>query len=97
MATYISLLNFTAQGLRDVKDTVKRSESARKLGEKFGVTLKDIYWTQGRYDLVIVSEGSDETALNAFFLSLGKLGNITAQTLRGFTAADMQRIVDKIA
>ena len=59
MATYIVLTNFTEQGIRNVKDTVKRAEAFKESAGKFGVTVKDIYWTLGRYDLVVTVEGPD--------------------------------------
>jgi len=97
MATYVTLFNFTEQGLRNVKDTVKRVEAAKKAGAQAGLTIKDVVWTQGQYDIVVISEGSDETATNAFLLTTMKAGNVRGQTLRAFTAAEMQKILDKVA
>ena len=57
MATFISLLSFTDQGIRNVKDSPARSEEFRTMvEEKLGVTLKNIYWTVGRYDIVVIME-----------------------------------------
>jgi uncharacterized protein with GYD domain len=47
MTTYISLSNFTDQGIRNVRDTTKRADAVRELAKKFGATMKDIYWTLG--------------------------------------------------
>ena len=55
MSTYIVLANFTEQGIRNVKDTLKRAEAFKEAAGKFGVTVKDMYWTLGRYDLVVAS------------------------------------------
>ncbi|MBV8635167.1 MAG: GYD domain-containing protein, partial [Burkholderiaceae bacterium] len=76
MVTYISLLNFTDQGARSVKDTVKRFESAVKTGQEYGVTFKRGHWTMGQYDLVIEVEAKDEASLAAFTLAMASQGNV---------------------
>ena len=58
--------------------------------------MKEILWTQGQYDLVTIVEGSDDTAMSAMSLNVAKLGNVTGQTLRAFTAADMDKILAKV-
>jgi uncharacterized protein with GYD domain len=75
---------------------VKRAEAFRQMAETFGVTVKDIYWTQGRYDIVIVIEAPDELSATALNLSLSALGNIRTESLRAFSSADMLKIVAKM-
>jgi uncharacterized protein with GYD domain len=82
MATYVVLARFTDQGVKNAKDSPKRAEAFRQMAETFGVTVKDVFWTQGRYDIVIVIEAS-ATALN---LSLSALGNIRTESLRAFSS-----------
>ena len=60
MPTFISLFNWTEQGIRDVKDTAKRAEAFRSLTQAAGGSVKYIYWTMGRYDGVIVFEAPDD-------------------------------------
>lgn len=95
MATFISLLNFTDQGIRTVKDSPARYEAFRAMAEKLGVTVKNIYYTVGHYDLVTVLEGTDE-AVTAALLKVGSLGNVRTQTLRAFSLDDMKKIVGKM-
>jgi len=97
MARYVTLYNFTEQGLRNIKDTVKRAEAAKKAGSEVGIKIKEIVWTQGQYDLIAISEAPDEATANAFLLSMLKAGNLRAQTLRAFTAAEMEKILEKVA
>jgi len=97
MATYIVLGSFTDQGVRNVKDTTKRAEALRDLGKKFGVTVKDVYWTLGQYDVATVLEAPDDAAITALGLTLGALGNIRTQTLRAFSADEMGKILTKMA
>jgi uncharacterized protein with GYD domain len=97
MATYVTLYNFTEQGLRNIKDTVKRVDAAKKAASEAGITLKDVVWTQGQYDIVAISEAADEATATAFLLDTLKRGNVRAQTLRAFTAAEMAKILEKVA
>ena len=96
MATYISLLNFTDQGIRNVKDSPNRFEAFRTMAEKLGVKVKDAYWTVGHYDMVVIIEGPEEAATTAL-LNVGSLGNVRSQTLRSFSAEEMKRIVSQMA
>lgn len=96
MATYIVLANFTEHGIRSVKDTSRRADAFRALAETFGITVKDIYWTLGRYDIITTIEAPDEVSVTALGLSLGKSGNIRTETLRAFSQADMGAILEKV-
>ena len=60
MATYVVLATFTDQGVKNAKDSPKRAEAFKQMAKTFGVTVKDIFWTQGRYDIVTVVEAPDE-------------------------------------
>ena len=64
MATFISLLKFTDQGVRNIKDSPDRYEAFRAMAEKLGVRVKDLYYTVGHYDIVAVMEGSDEAVVS---------------------------------
>jgi len=95
-ATYVTLINFTEHGARNIKDTIKRTDAAKQASAAAGVTIKDVFWTQGQYDIVIISESNDEIAANAVVLNAVKAGNVRTQVMRAFTAAEMQKILDKI-
>ena len=95
MITYVVLANFATKGRKDVKRTTKRADEFRKLAKKFDVTLKEIFWTHGQYDVVVVAEAPDEFSATALNLSLIDLGNVRTQTLRAFTAAEMDKIIAK--
>ena len=97
MATYCVLGSFTEQGVRNVKDSPKRVEAFREMARKCGVTVKEVYWAQGQYDVVTILEASDDLAVTSLALSIGALGNVRTQTLRLFSPADMNAIIDKMA
>jgi uncharacterized protein with GYD domain len=96
MISYIGLVNFTDKGIAAVKDTTKRAAAAKEVAGRFGVTMRDIYWTLGAYDLVCVLEARDEASLTAFNLALAAQGNVRTQSLRAFSAAEMEQILAKL-
>ena len=96
MATYLVLSKFTDQGIRTVRDTTQRAEAVREMGRRFGVTLKDIYWTLGEFDVVTVFEANDEASMTAFGLAIGQAGNIRTEMLRAFNKDEMKGILAKL-
>ena len=96
MATYIVLGQFTDQGLKNVVDTTKRAEAIKEMGRKAGVGIKEQYWTIGHYDIATIIEAPDDATLTALLLSVGKLGNVRTQTLRAFSASEMQGILGRV-
>jgi uncharacterized protein with GYD domain len=95
--TYIVLGQFTDQGIRNVKDSPKRAEATRAMAKKTGVTVKDVYWTLGQYDVVTVVDAPDDAAVTAMLLSTGGLGNVRTHCLRAFNAEEMSKILGKLA
>ena len=93
MPTYVTLINWTDQGIRDVKDTMKRYEAAKALGQKLGLTIKEIWWTMGPYDAVTVGEAADDATASRFAFAVGSLGNIRTVTMRAYNKDEMSRIL----
>ena len=96
MATYIAVCNFTDQGIRSVKDSVKRADAVKEVAPKFGARLTQLYWTLGQYDLVATIEAPDDTAATAFALAIGSAGNVRMQTMRAFSREEMGSILGKL-
>ena len=96
MPTYVMLGNFTYQGIQHVKDTIKRADAFKSAAKKAGCTVKEIYWTQGQFENVMIMDAPDDASMTALLMSLGKLGNVRTQTLRAFTAAELAPILDKV-
>jgi uncharacterized protein with GYD domain len=96
MPTYVSLLNFTDQGIRTVGDTVERVDRATELAEKHGARLVQTYWTVGPYDLVVVLEAQDDESLTAFLLETGSLGNVRSTTLRAYNREEISGILQRL-
>lgn len=96
MVTYVVLANFTEQGIRSAKDSPKRADAFKAMAKTFGVTVKELFWTQGQYDVVTILEAPDEFSAMALNLSLSALGNVHTESLRAYSAADMTQIVGKM-
>jgi uncharacterized protein with GYD domain len=96
MAKYVSLLQFTDQGIRSVKDTVQRAAAATAEAEKMGAKITQAFWTMGAYDLVLLVDAPDEETVSALSLKLGSLGNVKSQTMRAFGREEMENILAKI-
>lgn len=96
MITYISLLNFTEKGIQSVKDTTKRAAAAKEVARKYGVNMRDIYWTMGEYDVVSVLEADSEASITAFNLALAQQGNVRSRSLRAFSAGEMETVLAKL-
>ncbi|MSO92717.1 MAG: GYD domain-containing protein [Rhodospirillales bacterium] len=97
MASYIVLANYTSQGIKSVKDSAKRLDSAKKLMKEFGVKLTSWYLTIGTYDLVFVLEAANDETVTRFVLTLTSRGNITTNTLKAFPEAEYRKIVGSLS
>jgi uncharacterized protein with GYD domain len=87
--------NFTDQGARNIKDSPERFEAFKSQAEAAGITIKSVHWTTGAYDLVLVTEGPEEAVI-ALSIQTAALGNIRTQTLRGFSATEMRKMVSTL-
>jgi uncharacterized protein with GYD domain len=96
MATYIVLTNFTDQGVRTAKDTTKRSDAVKEQAKKFGVTVKEFFWTLGSYDVVGIFEAPDDASMTALGLAIGSGGNVRTQTMRAFSREEMNGVLAKL-
>ncbi len=97
MATFVSLISFTNRGEEDIKKTVDRAAAFRKEAETVGATVKEVYWTLGAYDGVLIFEAPNEGTATTLMLSLGAKGNVRTQTLVAFDVNQIKPILDGIA
>ena len=96
MPTYLALLNWTHQGVRNVRDTVKRRGQADELAQKHGATIEEVYWTVGPYDIVTIVEPPDDESVTAMLLELGSAGNLRTTTLRAYDSDQMSGILQRL-
>lgn len=95
MAIFISMIRWTEQGARNAKDTVRRFHEAEEVFRDLGVKVVGDYYTLGAYDRVVLFEAPDDEALAAALLATCGRGNMRTETMRAFTTADVERIVQK--
>ena len=93
MATFITTMHFTEQGVKAVRDACDRAATFKAAAEPLGVKVTGIYWTLGAFEGVLVWEAPDEETATAALLHLGALGNMRTQTARAFDAAEMRKIL----
>ena len=96
MATFISLVNFTEQGIQNYKVSPERAAKFKSMAQKAGATVKEIYWTIGTCDAVIIMDAADDETMAAIMLGLGSLGNVRTQTLRAFNSSEMEQVISKV-
>ena len=95
MARYVSLLRFTPQGVRNLRQSPARAAAFRKAAASAGVKVEAQLWTTGAYDGILSLNAPDEAkALNAI-ARLARLGNVSTQTLQAFDAKEFATIVGK--
>ena len=95
MATYVSLVRFTEQGAKNIRDTQQRAAACREAAQQAGVTVREVYWTMGAYDGLLIFDAPDEQAATAVMVDLGVLGNVRTQTMRAFDKSEIGEILGR--
>ena len=96
MATFITTIKFTQQGIKGLDETTKRAAAFKAAAKKLGVKVTDIYWTLGDYDGLLILEAPDDETATTAILQLGAMGNVHTTTVRAFNAAEMDQILSKV-
>ena len=96
MPNYVCLVTFTQEGLKNMKATTKRAKAFAEKVESHGVHIKTTLWTVGRYDLVHVVEAPDDETAAAMAFSLGTLGNVRTELMRGFDVDEMEQVLENV-
>lgn len=96
MATYIGLLKYTDQGIKDIKGGPSRLASAKRAAVKMGCKMVSFHLTFGPYDAVAVVDAKDDESMAAFTLASGSLGNVTTLTMRAFNETEYKGIISKL-
>jgi uncharacterized protein with GYD domain len=94
--TYISLVKFTEKGIQNAKQTTQRLDAWAAKVQSMGVTIKQMYWTLGEYDQVCIFEAPDDETAASVLLAANMPGNIRSQTMRAFTAPEMEKILSRV-
>jgi uncharacterized protein with GYD domain len=97
MKTYIILLNYTEQGIKNIKESPSRLDAARKAAEAMGGKLKEWYLVMGQYDAVVVAEAPNDEVISKLLLTIGALGNVRTQTLSALTESEYRKLCASLA
>lgn len=95
MPIYVTLGNFTDQGIRNYSDTTKRAKAFQELIDEMGGEVKHLVWTMGMYDVVAITDLPDDERATAVALKLSSLGNVRTTTLRGFDMEEINSIIEQ--
>ncbi len=95
MGTYVSLIHWTDQGVRNFRDTRQRADHYARLVEKSGGRVRELLWTVGEYDVVSISDFPDDETAAAALLQVNSAGSVRSTTLRGFGTDEMAGIIDR--
>jgi uncharacterized protein with GYD domain len=93
MPSYVSLINWTDQGIENFRDTVRRAEDFRNRLEQAGGRVRELLWTVGEYDIAVVMEAPDDETATALLLQVSSLGNVRTKTMKAFNADEMNGII----
>ena len=96
MPTYITLANWTDQGIRNVKASPQRLDAARKAVEGAGGKWLGFYVTMGRYDMVVVIEAPSDEVASAVLLAIGSGGNVRTETMKAYPEAQYRELIAKM-
>jgi uncharacterized protein with GYD domain len=93
METFIVLLDYTPQGVQEIQDSPARADAFAARAQALGVNVKDIYWTFGDHDGVLVLTAPDDKAVSTLLLALAQDGNVRTRTLKAYGKEEMLQIV----
>ena len=97
MPNYVILVNWTDQGIKNVKDSVERAISFEGAIEKAGGKSLGVYYTIGRYDIVVIVEAPSDEAIASVLYRTASLGNIRTETLKAFSMGEAANIIEKLS
>jgi uncharacterized protein with GYD domain len=97
MPTYVVLVNWTEQGIKNVKETIERTDEGTELAKKHGTEFKQAFWTVGPYDMVAIFESPDDETLSAHLLEICASGSVKTMTMRAYDREEMSGILQRLA
>jgi uncharacterized protein with GYD domain len=97
MTTYVLLINWTDQGVRNVRESPKRLDAAKKALSDMGGSFREFFLTMGDYDMVAICEAPDDAVMARFALQLSTGGNVRTRTLKAFPEAAYREIISSFA
>jgi uncharacterized protein with GYD domain len=97
MPTFIIMMNWTEQGIRNVKAAPKRAAAAKEMAKKVGVEIKQTYLTNGQFDLVSIVESASGDNIAKFCMQVGALGNVRTSTVRAWSQDEYMKLISELS
>ena len=97
MATFITTVKFTAEGIQNIHESPKRAAAFKSAAKKLGVKVGDIYWTLGSFDGVVVFDAPNDETATAAMLHLSSQGNVQTTTARAFDSSEIEKVIGLLA
>ena len=97
MPTFIIMMNWTEQGIRNIKDERKRAEQCRRTAKKLGVEIRQTYLTNGQFDLVCIVESANSDNVAKFCMQIGALGNVRTLTVQAWPEAEYRKMISELS
>ena len=96
MPSFVALIDFTAEGVKNLNESPQRAEAFIGWAESAGgVKVKDVYWTTGGHDGILIIDAPDEATATKVFLKLAAGGDVRTQTMRAFDRAEFESCLPK--
>ena len=96
MPAYVTLFNFTDQGIRNVKETPSRGKAAAEAAKNMGARFIGIWWLLGQYDGIVIVEAPDDETVTRLLLATGIQGNVRSMTMRAYSEEEIARLVESL-
>ncbi len=96
MPTFIITMNWTEQGIHNVKDAPKRAATARDIAKKLGVEIKQTYLTTGDHDFIPLVESASGDNIAKFCMAIGAIGNVRTRTVRAWSEAEYSKLISEL-
>ncbi len=96
MAKFISLINYTPQGIDKIKESPNRLDAFKQLCESMGATVEGFFLTMGRYDIVVIVDAPDLKTAAKVILATGSAGAVSTETLPAFTEEEFRQVISEL-
>jgi uncharacterized protein with GYD domain len=96
MPTYITLADWTGEGIANANESPQRLQNAREVASAHGGEITDFFMTMGGHDVVVVSKFPDDESCAKTMLTIGGGGSVRTETLKAFTEDEYRAICESL-
>ena len=96
MAKYISLVNYTQEGIENIKESPSRLDAFKQVCQSMGAKVEGFYLTMGRYDLVVIVDAPDPETVAKIMLATASRGAVSTETLQAFPEEEYRKIISEL-